>query len=252
MALEERRGVRRAVWALAVLVCLTGAVLGWVAWDRSHIHDAAVPGDVLVSGDGRTLTTPVTWTGCEDRPQLEAHESTRTVTLVLKRKRHAFLPKGTVCDGWQDRLVTATLHKPVGDRALTDAVTGSTVTPFQASRLAHPGYLPTGYVPADTALLTNNTGSPYERTKTPAWTSSYQRNAGGGGDAGAVSIVQTTGRTPQIPGTLATINGHPARIQEEPYRAVTWYEDGYTLSVRSEDRFLTQTEFMKIAEQLRQ
>jgi hypothetical protein len=248
---QEHRGVRRAVWALAMLACLTAAVVGWVAWDRSHIHDAAVPGDVLVSSDGRTLTTPVTWTGCEDRPQLEAHESPHAVRLVLKRKRHAFLPKETVCDGWQDRLVTTTLHKPLGSRVLTDAITGSTIAPFEASRLARPRYLPTGYAPADTALLTDNTGSPYERTKTPAWASSYQRNTNAGGDAGAVSILQTTGRTPDVPGTPVSINGHPARLQEEPFRAVTWFDNGYTLSVRSGDRFLTDAEFMKIAEQLR-
>lgn len=250
MTATTPRRLRRALWALAAAVCLGAAVAGWWAWDRSHVHNAAVPGDVLVDSGGRTLTTPVTWTGCEDRPRLVVHETDHAVTLLLERRRHAFLPNNTVCDGGDDALLTAALRRPIGSRKITDALTGAMITPFSGSHLLRPSHLPEGYAPAPIPLLTDVTRPPYKRTETPVWDSSYRRDADKGGAGGVIGIIQTTGRTVETQGSPVSINGHPGRLEDGPTLAVTWFDGTYTISVLAQDSLLTTSDLLKVAEHL--
>ncbi|WP_063772743.1 hypothetical protein [Streptomyces sp. CT34] len=248
---EPRR--RRIGWALTVSACIVSAVAGWVAWDHSHIHEAAVRGDVLMSSDGRTLTTPVDWSSCEDKPNLQAHEAARTITLVLTRKRHPFVSENTVCDDPHDGLVSTALSKPAGDRDITDSVTHSTITPFNGSHLDRPHYLPHGYTQTDTVIAPGNRSNPpYVRARKPAWTTTYQRNLDKGGQAGYVSISETAGETSITAGTPVVIDGHPARFQQHARgsRSVTWSESGYTITVEAGDPLMSQDEFLHIARQL--
>lgn len=245
----------RTAWAITVSACLVAAVAGWVAWDHSHIHEAAVRGDVLMSSDGRTLTTPVDWTSCEDKPHLEAHEAAHTITLVLTRKRHSFVSENTVCDDPRDGLVGTTLSKPVSDRHITDTVTHSTITPFDGSHLDRPGYLPHGYTLADTVIAPGNRSNPpYARAQKPTWTTTYQRNLDRGGQAGYMSISETKGETSVTAGTPVVINGHSARFQEHAggSRSVTWPGRGYTVTLEAGDPLMSRGEFLHIARQLNQ
>jgi hypothetical protein len=255
VTLKNPHRLRRTIRAATALACLAAAVAGWIIWDRSHIYDDAVPGDVLVSSDGRTLTTPALWTDCEDQPRLVAHESAHTVSLVMERKRHANLPQETVCDGSNVRLLSTTLNKPVGARTISDTVSGSVIAPFDGSHLARPRYLPNGYtLLTDQAGGTSVTDPPYIRARTPAWTTTYERNPGQGGLTGTVSITQTIGKSPNVPGTPVSINGHSGRLQQDQVddRSVTWYDGEFTFNVswRSYQFFLTEAEFLKVAEQL--
>lgn len=256
MAQKGKRRLRRMIWAAAALACLVAAVAGWVLWDRSHTYDTSVPGDVLISSDGRTLTTPAIWTGCEDRPRLVAHESTHTVSLALERKRHSSVPKNAACiggGGGDERLLTATLSQPLGARTLSDAVSHDIITPFKASRLDRPRYLPKGYALSDRPLGPGDvTKPPYQRTRVPAWTVTYLRNPGQGGDTGSLSISQTTGQLPDGPGTPVSVHRHPGHLKHGPLneQSLTWYVDGYTIDVEARDRLLSGDELVKVADQL--
>lgn len=142
---QQLKRATRALWiGSALAVVITVATAWWLSerHRRDLRYDGAVSGDVLVSGDGRTLTTPVRWTPCHEvRPQLQARESTSTVALVLK--------SGSVNLQHQckstDQQVTTTLAAPLGTRRLVDASTGATINPVDSSQLANPGYLPVGY-----------------------------------------------------------------------------------------------------------
>ncbi|MEE4425230.1 hypothetical protein [Streptomyces bugieae] len=249
--IDARR--RRTVWLLSVAACLVAAAVGWVVWGNSRLHETTVPGDVLMSGDGRTLTTPVDWTDCEDKPQLAAEETAHTVKLTLTRKRHSFLSRDTVCDDRHDGLVTTTLSEPVGNRKMTDAVTGSVVIPFDASHLERPRYLPPGYAPADNVIAPGNRSDPpYTRARTPSWTTTYQRNRDKGGQAGYVSITEEPGGIPQTHGTAISLNGRPAHLQERPggSRSATWADKGYAVTVEAGDPLMARDEFLRIAEEI--
>lgn len=256
MPLKNSRRLRRMIWAGAVSACLAAAATGWVAWDHAHIHDAPVSGDVLMSNHGRTLTTPMDWTDCEDKPRLEAHESAHSITLVLKRKRHDFQHAGDPCDGMHDGLATTSLDHPVGDRKITDLVTGSGITPFDDAHLPHPRYLPSGFTPADNVIsLGNRADPPYTRGAKPTWTYTYQRNRDKGGQAGAVSITAITGETTPTQGTPISVNRHPARLQRtpgtEPTWTAVWPQNGYTITVWAEDPFMTDAEFLRVTQSVR-
>ncbi|MFI1769808.1 hypothetical protein ACH41H_48650 [Streptomyces sp. NPDC020800] len=254
--LKNTRRFRRMIWASAVSVCLATAAVGWAAWDHAHIHDATVPGDVLMSNHGQRLTTPIVWTDCEDKPHLEAHESAHAITLVLKRKRHDFQHDGDPCDGMHDGLASTSLDSPVGDRKITDLITGSGITPFDDAHFPYPRYLPSGFTPAHKVIvLGNRAGPPYSRVANPTWTSAYQRNRDKGGQAGAVSITAITGETTTTKGTPISVNGHPARLQETPGPNPTWTavwpQNGYTITVYSGDPLMTDAEFLRITKSLR-
>ncbi|MFD9651709.1 hypothetical protein [Streptomyces mirabilis] len=256
MAQKGQRRLRRTIWVTAALACLIAAVAGWMIWDRSEVSDASVPGDVLVSSDGRTLSTPVIWTGCEDRPRLVAHESAQKVSLALERKRHASAPKNAACIGGggdDQRLLTTTLHQPLGARRLADAVSHNLITPFEASRLDRPRYLPRGYEASDRTLGPGDvTQPPYQRTRTPSWTVTYLRNPGQGGDTGSLSISQTSGRLPNGQGTPVSVHGHTGHLEHGPLneQSLTWYAAGYTINVHARDRVLTEGELLRVADQL--
>lgn len=94
-----------------------------------HESSTAVTGPVLVSSDGRSLASPVSWTGCEDQPNLVAEESGSTVAVKIHRVDHS--QPDQVCDDGQSQQLTVTLQQPLGARRLVDGVTGSTITPLR-------------------------------------------------------------------------------------------------------------------------
>ncbi|MFI1165805.1 hypothetical protein ACH4UM_19860 [Streptomyces sp. NPDC020801] len=257
MTPKGRRRLHHAIWITAVCALLVTAVTGWALWDGSHVRESAVPGDVLVSSDGRTLSTPVIWTGCEDRPRLVAHEATHTVSLSLQRKRHTSLPSNTACVGsggsGDERLLTTTLEHPLGARRLADAVSGSIITPFRASRLYRPRFLPKGYTLSDRPVGKGDvTQPPYRRTLSPSWTVTYLRNPGRGGDTGSLSISQTVGRLPDGSGAPISVHDHPGRLEGGPFhrQSLTWWAAGFTINMTTADQSLSKDELLKIAEQL--
>ncbi|CCB72372.1 protein of unknown function (plasmid) [Streptantibioticus cattleyicolor NRRL 8057 = DSM 46488] len=238
------------MWAGVAFVCLAGAVTGCTA--DSYSHDSAVLDDVLVSDHGRTLTTPVAWADCEDRPRLEAHESAHGITLVLKERQRSALGVNDSCGETHEGLASISLGSPVGDREITDSVTRERIVPFDDTHFPHPRYLPPGFTPAGRAIMVGGTGSPPSRSDKPTWTCSYQRNTGKRGQAGAVSITVTTGETTPTRGTPTTVNGHPARLEKtsRPSWTVVWPQDGYTITVWAADPFVTDAEFLRIARDL--
>ncbi|MDF2261555.1 hypothetical protein [Streptantibioticus ferralitis] len=250
MTESPSRRLRYVIGAIVAAACLGLVATGWLAWDHSHIHDADIPGDVLLSSDGRSLSTPVAWTGCEDRPRFVAHETAHEVALVLERKRHAFLPKNTVCNGGDDALVTTALSHPLGSRKLTDAITGKSITPFPGANLLRPGYFPKGYVLVNKALLTDSSGPPYHKTRTLTWDSTYQRDTNKAEDPEAIAIIQTIGRSADVPGSPVSINGYSGRLQDGPLPAATWFDGTYTISVRGGDSRIATSELLKIAKYL--
>ena len=112
-----------AVLVMAAVACVRNAnqIFG-------HESSTAVTGPVLVSGDGRSLTSPASWTGCEDQPNLVAEESSSTVTVRIHRVDHSVPDQA--CDDGQSQQLTVGLHQPLGARRLVDGVTGSTITPL--------------------------------------------------------------------------------------------------------------------------
>ncbi|MEY9836459.1 hypothetical protein ABH941_001679 [Streptacidiphilus sp. EB103A] len=113
-----------ALLVMAAVVCIRNAnqIFG-------HESSTAVTGPVLVSGDGRSLSSPASWTGCEDQPNLVAEESSSTVTVRIHRVDHSVPDQA--CDDGQSQQLTVTLHQPLGARRLVDGVTGSTITPLR-------------------------------------------------------------------------------------------------------------------------
>ncbi|MER6738424.1 hypothetical protein [Streptomyces puniciscabiei] len=194
---------------------------------------------------------------CEDKPYLEARETSHTITLVVKEKKHAFAGPDSACSGDpRYGLASISLDQPVGARKITDLDTGSAITPFDDAHFPYPRYLPVGYTLADNAIGLGNRVSPPDTSRTkPAWTYTYQRNPDKGGQAGAVSITAGTGETTLTQGTPITINGHPARLQTTPAPDPTWTavwpQNGYTITVHAGDPLMTDTEFLRITQSLR-
>ncbi|PYC83761.1 hypothetical protein C7C46_08415 [Streptomyces tateyamensis] len=249
---ETPRFARRTLWIAVVVLGLAASTVGWMAWDRSGIHKAPVAGDLLLSADGRTLTAAVSWTDCEDRPKLIAHETAHGVGVALEIKRHVQASPNTVCDGWQDKLITATLHEPLGDRPINDTQTAATITPFKASALLAPQHLPAGYAAADTVAVADHSKSPFTRGGTASWTTTYIRDRNAGGDAGGISITQALGEHPDPPATPVTINNHAGSLVTSPGNryTVNWVAEGYTFTVRMSDRRMTENDAVQIADQL--
>ncbi|MGW0210426.1 hypothetical protein ACWDZ8_33145 [Streptomyces sp. NPDC003233] len=256
MPLKNSRRFRRVVWAGVALVCLAGAVTGWLVWDDSYSHDSAVLDDVLMSNHGRTLTTPIAWTDCEDRPRLEAHESAHGITLVVQEKQQSSRSVNDSCGDTHEGLASTSLDGPVGGRKITDSVTGSRIIPFDDAHFPYPRYLPSGFTRTEKVIAVSKIGkAPPIRGDKPTWTYSYQRNLGKGRQTGTVSITAVTGETTPTQGTLISVNGHPARIQKTEGSGRTWTavwtQNGYTITVWADDPFMTDAEFLRITQSLR-
>lgn len=247
-----RKRNARALWVTsAVAIVVTVATAWWLGDDhlKSHRDDTAVLGTVLVSRDGRTLTTSARWTPCQEaRPQFQARESSEAVSLVL-RTGTANLQRQ--CPS-TDKQITTTITSPLGTRRLVDASTGSTVTPFNVAELAHPGYLPPGYEqsediyeepPGERCLPT-----PFIRADGTSWTRFYRK----GTAQPALAIAQTVKGSPSgVRGTLVTVDGHPAYMQEHvSSRCLTWSRGTYTFTVLTLNEQLGKDQLMLVAEQL--
>jgi hypothetical protein len=242
--------VRRVLWAAVASLVVASSSVAWIIWDRSHIHQEPVPGDLLVGQDGRTLTAAVWWTGCEDRPKLTAHETSQGVTVSIDRRRHALLPSNAACDDWQEAYVSAGLNTPLGERAMSSAVSRATITPFAVGSLCLPANLPVGYVAAEAPIVPDHSLSPYTRGPAPAWTTTYVRDRAAGGDAGSISISQAVGEAPDQSATPVTVNGHAGRLRIDPMSRFTldWSADGYVFTLRVMDRKLTEKVVLQLAE----
>ncbi|MFI6690102.1 hypothetical protein [Streptomyces sp. NPDC050485] len=247
----NRKQLRRAICAVAAAAALATALTIWLTRDDSG-RDTAVLGQVLVSADGRSITTAVRWAPCqEDKPRLVARESSDSVTLALKegeadlRHQCASTPKQ----------ISTTLKDPLKARHLIDAVTGWTITAFDGTRLAAPRYLPPGYHPTDT-VYQDDAGqrplpSPFERTTAlgPAWTRFYHSDA----QQPSLSITQISGKSPEeAAGTAVTVNGYPGHLDNDKNsnRAVTWSDGTYTFIIDTTGPQVTNTQLLDIAKQL--
>ncbi|MFE3877513.1 hypothetical protein ACFXPX_24360 [Kitasatospora sp. NPDC059146] len=140
--MELTRGDKRAIVAVGLICVGVAACYAW-GGDGSGSDDPLPykrrPASLLfridladpdalhttVAADDRTITLDASWSGCDYKPDLVVRESADQVTLMLNR-RDASGPDIGCEDGGIARL-TAVLHRPLGARALTDAVTGRPV-----------------------------------------------------------------------------------------------------------------------------
>ncbi|MEV5507872.1 hypothetical protein [Streptomyces orinoci] len=242
----------RALWLTGAAAVLATAAAAWWLGDqhtRNHRDNGPVFGDVLVSGDGRTITTTAMWTPCHaQRPQLRAHESPEMVTLVI-RESTANLQQQ--CDS-ADQQITTTIASPLGSRPLIDASTGRTITPFDGSELATPRYLPVGYEPSeeiyDEPPDERCLPSPFERAESASWSRFYRKGFG----HPSLAVAQIAKETPDDPrGAIASVDGHTAHLQEHSAsRCLTWSSDTYTYVVATRSAQLTTDELLRIAKRL--
>jgi hypothetical protein len=83
------------------------------------------PEGVAVAADGKTLSTPIEWGGCQSRPQLIAltQDSTKVVVEV-KETSHA----GGMCpDHIVEDVIKLVLDAPLGSRQLVDGVSNAPI-----------------------------------------------------------------------------------------------------------------------------
>ncbi|MEU8693106.1 hypothetical protein [Streptomyces sp. NPDC048665] len=111
----------------------------WNRLERSHSEDASVTDSsrresVIVSDNGRTISAVESWGSCENRPRIEAHESTHAVTLLLKRTWPLWGGRGdeVSCPHNAGEKISVRLDAPLGDRTLTDRFTGRPI-PFRTT-----------------------------------------------------------------------------------------------------------------------
>ncbi len=246
--------LRRVGLAICVLVAVV--VTATLVWDHFHpVHrtDAEITGQVLVSADGRTITTAATWTGCEAKPRLLAHETEKSVELKLRRESHA--TPGMVCDDQSAKQVTTTLKMPLTSKTLVDATTGHPIAFLGESDLVNPNYVPVGYAPSDIVLfglVGQVPPPPYEKFERPTWTRTYQSVSSGE----VLTISQVLGDVVDSYGIPTTVNGYTAYLVEEPSpggpsgRIVKWFDGSHTFVVLAYDKpgAVSREEFMSIAE----
>ncbi|MFJ9909196.1 hypothetical protein ACIRVK_41310 [Streptomyces sp. NPDC101152] len=251
---------KRIRWVVAVATVVAALTAGLVVWltRDAETQQAAVLGEVLVSRDGRTLTTAVRWTPCQEaKPRLTARESSGSVTVALRegsadlRHQCASTPQ----------LISTTLRSPLASRKLTDSGTGAAITPFRATRLAIPRYLPSGY------RMTNNVypddagqrpvPSPFERTaeQGPVWTRFYSTPSG----LPTLSITQISGTGPRgsvpgkyVSGEKVSFGGHLAYLDERSSddRSIIWSDGTETFIVNSANPRIAKAQLLQIASHL--
>ncbi|MGW0206112.1 hypothetical protein ACWDZ8_09910 [Streptomyces sp. NPDC003233] len=232
---------------VAVGAALAIAVTASIMKDPRHGEGAV--GEVLVSGDDRTITTLNSRAPCQqDPPQLVASESRDSVTLELKE---GDVDLRRQCNRI-DEQITTTLHSPLGTRRLVDAGNGWTIAPFDQKRLANPRYLPPGYTLATRVqwsdssqhdllpsfIRTRNSGS--------AWTRFYHRAS----EKASLSITQIAGKlTVSVAGTPESIHGWTGELTSDSNKTVTWTNGTYTFIVDTTDQDLHEAELLKIVSQ---
>jgi hypothetical protein len=200
----RRRLALGAVAALGAAVVI-GAVL---------VHHGPVDvtaGIALVSADGRTVTVPDNSRDCRTAATLVVAESPRTVSIFERTS----VARGISCDGPQGTL-TAVLHKPLGGRALIDAISGRRLSWCDQGRVLTPAHLPPGF--PRTAKMPDN-----EVVGAPVCTRIYQSRT-----VGTIAITQLTG-TPHLTGaTMLRVRAHPAWAARG---SLTWSEGGQVIRV---------------------
>ncbi|MEU9446436.1 hypothetical protein AB0D42_37440 [Streptomyces sp. NPDC048304] len=234
--------------AIAVGAALAIAVTASIMKDRRHGEGAL--GEVLVSGDGRTITILNSRASCQqDPPQLVASESRDSVTLELKERDVDLRPQ---CNRL-DEQITTTLQSPLGTRRLVDAGNGWTIAPFDQKRLANPRCLPPGYAPATHVQWSDSSQHdllpPFIRTRSsgPAWTRFYHRAS----EKASLSITQIAEKlTMSTAGTPESIHGWIGGLTPNSNNTVTWTNGTYTFIVSTTDQDLHEAELLRIAEQL--
>ncbi|WP_143079179.1 hypothetical protein [Streptomyces monashensis] len=235
--------------AVAVCVALAVAVTEWIMKDRRH--GEGLLGEVLVSGDGRTITALNSRAPCQqDPPLLVASESRDSVALVLKESDIDLRPQ---CDT-VDEQITTKLQSPLGTRRLVDGSNGWTIAPLDQKRLANPQYLPPGYSPTTDVQWSDSSQhellSPFfmrDRNSGPVWTRFYHRTS----KKASLSITQIAGKlTVSAAGTPESIHGWIGRPTPDSNNTVTSTNGTYTFIVSTTDRDLHEAELLRIAKQL--
>ncbi|MFF2431958.1 hypothetical protein [Streptomyces mirabilis] len=234
--------------AVAVVAALALAVTASIMKDPRH--GEGLLGEVLVSGDGRTITTLNSRAPCqEDPPELVASESRDSVTLVLKESGVDLRPQ---CNRIDEQISTR-LQSPLGTRRLVDPGNGWTIAPFDQKRLANPRYLPPGYAPTTDVQWSDPVRhaqlSPFMRVRNsgPAWTRFYHRAS----ETASLSITQIAGNlTVSAAGTPESIHGWAGRLTPDSNNTATWTNGAYTFIVSTTDQDLHKAELLRIAKQL--
>ncbi|MEU7040028.1 hypothetical protein AB0A77_03085 [Streptomyces varsoviensis] len=248
--------LRRGLWIVGTTAVVTVALTAWWLWEKRHEHDrdhGRVVSQILVSQDGRTLTTAVSWSPCnESRPQLLVRESSGTVALSMRED----LPDlSHPCETSKHQQVAVTLREPLGKRRLVDASTGGRIPPFDGAFLLTPRYLPPGYAQTDAMYQEEpgpRPGLPYllEREPGPAWTRYYREGSG----LPSLAIAQITGRGRQGggEGKAVSVGGLSGRFFEGPgsEHGVTWFDGTFTYMVCDSGAHLAPGELLKVAERL--
>ncbi|MER6573693.1 hypothetical protein ABT288_48065 [Streptomyces sp. NPDC001093] len=234
--------------AVVVGAALAIAVTASIMKDRRHGEGAL--GEVLVSGDGRTITTLNSRAPCQqDPPRLVASESRDSVTLELQESDVDLRPQCTRID----EQITTTLQSPLGTRRLVYAGSGWTIAPFDQKRLANPRYLPPGYSPATHVQWSDSSQHdllpPFIRTQSsgPAWTRFYHRAS----DKASLSITQIAGKlTVSTAGIPESVQGWVGGLSPDSNNTVTRTNGTYTFIVNTTDRNLHEAELLRITKQL--
>ncbi|MFE5374115.1 hypothetical protein [Streptomyces mirabilis] len=234
--------------AVAGGAALATAVTASIMKDPRHGEGAL--GEVLVSGDGRTITTLNSRAPCQqDPPELVASESRDSVTLVLKESDIDLRPQCNKID----EQITTKLQSPLGTRRLVEHGNGWTIAPFDQKRLANPRYLPPGYAPTNNVQWSDPVQhaqlSPFTqgRNSSPAWTRFFHRAS----EKASLSITQIAGNlTVRAAGTPESIHGWTGRLTPDSNNTVTWTNGTYTFIVSTTDQDLHEAELLKIAKHL--
>jgi hypothetical protein len=241
-AVSSRPWSRRRPGLTFTVVVVGAAIMGTVVYIRNAGHEVttSVTGAVLVSGDGRTLTTPASWTGCEDQPQLVAQESGSTVSLTIRGVSYA--QPDQACDDGHVEQLTTTLRSPLGSRSLVDGVGHKAITPLRQQQLASIHYLPAGYA-ATKDLTPAAVGDPTR----------WEQDFTGAGPGQYIQLVQLQGHRSPPSGSPVAINGHPGVLQSgnEPGSGawtLIWIDGGNTLTLLCSPTLgLPEPEVLRIA-----
>jgi hypothetical protein len=235
----------RIILAVAVVAALAIAVTASIMKDPRHGEGAV--GEVLVSGDGRTITILDSRAPCQQDPnELVASESRDSVTLELKESSVDLRPQCNTID----EQITTKLQSPLGTRRLVEHGNGLAIVPFDQKQLANPRYLPPGYAPTTDVQWSDPVQhaqlSPFTRDRNsgPAWTRFYHRAS----EKASLSITQITGKvTVSAAGTPESIHGWTGRLTPDSNHTVTWSNGTYTFIVSTTDQDLHEAELLRIA-----
>lgn len=141
-----------AVLCAAICCALVGYAVG-SADAHTGLRNESVS-EVLLSGDGRTLSASASGT-CLPATELFAREQRDSVTVAL-----ATVPRVGGCfSGMETRTWSTTLASPLGQRRVFDLATGRGVPVFDEADLLRPTTLPAGYVHIyDAAMYADDDG----------------------------------------------------------------------------------------------